>query len=574
MAATAGRAVLDVVRPTLEGRRRVLAGLVFWSIVQALPTFLSGRLIASALDDGFLVGRAGAGFARLAILAVSAVIGAWATRETFARLATLVESLRDHLVERTVDGALRQGVAAGGHADTGAAARLTHHVEIAREAFANVLIVGQAFVVTTVSAVLGVVTLAPFALAFIVPPLLAALVIFAVLLVAMSDQQRTSILASERMAEATAAATAGLRDIAACGGEDVAYEQVDRSIREHARATIVLARLTGLRTFAVAVGGLLPVVLILVSGSWLVERGLSTGALVGCLTYVLTGIHPALQTMVRELGNTALWLHVVSARIVEATAPPSLTPPATRGPAVPPDPTSAGLAVRDVTFAYGPWAEPVIRALDLDVAPGDHLAIVGPSGVGKSTLAGVLTGLLEPDAGTVTVGGVPIADLDEHQRAALRVLIPQETYLFAGTLRDNLAYHRPDASDDDLAHAVDELGLGPLVDRVGGLDAQLDAGALSTGERQLVTLARAYLSPAPLVILDEASCHLDPATEARVEQAFVRRAGSLVVIAHRMTSAYRAARILVMDGDRPALGTHDELLSSSPLYRSLAGHWQ
>jgi ATP-binding cassette subfamily C protein len=109
---------------------------------------------------------------------------------------------------------------------------------------------------------------------------------------------------------------------------------------------------------------------------------------------------------------------------------------------------------------------------------------------------------------------------------------------------------------------------------LGGYDAELDPATLSAGERQLVTLVRAYVSPARLVILDEASCHLDPAAEAVVEQAFARRPGTLIVIAHRISSALRAQRILVLDGTEVLHGTHEDLLERSALYRDLVGHWR
>lgn len=565
--------VVELIRPSLRGRSRVFAGLVFWSIVQAIPTFLSGRLIASALDDGFLAGRSGPGIVRLVALAASVVVGAWGTSHTYRGLASLVEPLRDDLVDRTVNGTLRNAMADGGTADAGGVARLTHHVEIAREAYANVLIVGQTFAVSIVSALVGLVTLAPLTLVFIVPPLLAGLALFVVLLTAMAGQQRASILASERIAESTATVAHGLRDVVACGAEDLVFQALDDHVTTHADATVALARLTGLRTLSVAVGGLLPVVLILASGSWLIDRGLSTGAVVGALTYLLQGIHPALQSLVRELGNTALWLAVVSRRIGEA-AP--LNGRSRDGWSVGnvAAPATADLKLTDVTFAYGPAAAPVIRRLNLDVPHGDHLAIIGPSGVGKSTLANLLAGLLRPVAGTVTVGGVPVQQLGPEGLADHRVLIPQETYVFAGTLRENLTYYRPDATDDEITAAVAELGIGALVRRIGGLGAQLHAVSLSGGERQLITLARAFLAPTPIVVLDEASCYLDAASEARVEEAFARRPGTLIVIAHRMTSAYRARRVLVMDGDQAAIGSHDELLARSPLYAGLAGHWQ
>jgi ATP-binding cassette subfamily C protein len=155
-----------------------------------------------------------------------------------------------------------------------------------------------------------------------------------------------------------------------------------------------------------------------------------------------------------------------------------------------------------------------------------------------------------------------------------RVLIPQEAYVFTGSLRDNLTYLRPDADPADLAAAVDALGLAPLVRRLGGYDAPVDPGALAAGERQLIALARAYLAPAPIVLLDEATAELDPAAEARAERAFAGRPGTLVVIAHRLTSARRARRILVLDGTHAQLGTHEQLVAGSPLYRDLLGHWR
>jgi ATP-binding cassette subfamily C protein len=117
------------------------------------------------------------------------------------------------------------------------------------------------------------------------------------------------------------------------------------------------------------------------------------------------------------------------------------------------------------------------------------------------------------------------------------------------------------------------VGLTALVTRLGGYEAEVDPAALSAGERQLIALARAYLSPARLVLLDEATCHLDPAAEAAAEDAFAARPGTLVVIAHRMSSALRANRVLVLDGDSADIGTHDALLRRSALYRDLVGYW-
>lgn len=216
----------------------------------------------------------------------------------------------------------------------------------------------------------------------------------------------------------------------------------------------------------------------------------------------------------------------------------------------------------------------MIRDLDLLLPDGDHLAVVGPSGVGKSTLAGVIAGLLDPQAGRVLLGGVELRGWGSQDLAQHRVLIPQEAYVFAGTVEENLTYLRDDSTLAEIDEALDAVGARELVERLGGCRADLDPATLSAGERQLVTLARAYLSPARLVILDEATCHLDPVADSRVERAFAQRPGTLVVIAHRISSALHARKVLVLDGDRALLGTHQELLTCSALYRDLVGHWQ
>ncbi|CAM5575669.1 ABC transporter ATP-binding protein OS=Streptomyces cyaneofuscatus OX=66883 GN=G3I52_23485 PE=4 SV=1 [Streptomyces cyaneofuscatus] len=157
---------------------------------------------------------------------------------------------------------------------------------------------------------------------------------------------------------------------------------------------------------------------------------------------------------------------------------------------------------------------------------------------------------------------------------SVRVLLPQHAYVFTGSLRDNLRYLRPDASDRSIATMIDALGLDPLLSRLGSLDATLEPDRLSQGERQLVALGRAYLAAPPLTVLDEATSRLDPAAETRAERAFAALPGALVVVAHRLSSARRADRILVMDGPRTRCGTSAELLRTSALYRDLAGLWE
>ena len=564
-------AMRRLLRSSVRGRGREVRRLFWWSLVQALPAFLSGLLVARAIDDGVLADDVRTGFAWLGLLALSVIAGGWATRQTFLRLAEIVEPFRDELIARTVRGSLRRSTATGAVADGAGIARLTQQVEIVREAYASVLIVVQGFVVTGAGALLGLLTLAPIVLVFVVPPLLVGLALFALALPGMARRQRTSILADEQIAESAGIVAGAMRDVTACGAEEQVAATVGAHIDAQARATHELARFTALRTVAVAIGGLLPLVLILAAGSWLLDRGVSTGAILGALTYVAQGVQPALQTLVRGLGNTGLWLFVTLARIVEETEEPVVEGAAGRRARE--RPRGYEVELSEVTFGYGRAVEPVIDGLDLTIPEGDHLAVVGPSGVGKSTLAGLIAGLLEPQRGVVSFGGAAVAALDPRTSAQHRALIPQQAYVFAGTVRENLAYLRADAADRVIDDAVDRLGARALVQRLGGRDAELDPHVLSAGERQLLTLVRAYISTARLVILDEATCHLDPAAEAHVERVFAERDGSLLVIAHRISSALRAQRVLVLDSGSALVGSHEELLPRSPLYRDLVGHW-
>jgi ATP-binding cassette subfamily C protein len=556
----------------------MLLRLSGWSLVEAVPAFLSGRLVAAAIDDGFLAGQPAAGFGSLALMAVSVLVGAVGTRQAFLQLAAIVEPFRDDLVDLVVTGVLRHSTLTDRPSDTAGVARLTHQVEIVRESFASVIMVAQGFVVTTASALLGLFTLAPLTLVFVLPPLLVGLAIFVVSLRAMAAWQRTTILADERIAETVSTLAGGLRDIIACGAEDQIRTTATQTIDAQEDASTKLARMTAVRTTALGISAWLPLLLIVLGAPWLVSHGATTGTVLGAITYTLLGLQPALQTLIRTVGGTGLWLLVILTRITEAAQLPA-TAPAAQLTGHPPRPvprsSDHALELRDITFSYGRHAEPVIRNLDLLLAEDDHLAVVGPSGIGKSTLAGIITGLLEPQTGQVLLDGVPLCDWETPHLAQRRVLIPQEAYVFTGTVSENLNYYlRRDPTPTQLDEAVNAVGAQMLIERLGGYQADLHPAALSAGERQLLTLVRAYLSPAPLVILDEATCHLDPAAEAQAELAFTRRPGALLVIAHRTSSALRARKILLLDGGPALLGNHHDLLSRSPLYRDLVGYWQ
>jgi ATP-binding cassette, subfamily B, bacterial RamB/AmfA len=394
----------------------------------------------------------------------------------------------------------------------------------------------------------------------IMPPFLLGFGAFLGTLGISAARQRASVLADERLAATAGAVLAGTRDVVASGAEEHAAAMVAGPIEDQADAERALAKVAALRTACFALGGWVPLLVLLVAGPWLVSNGLTAGAIMGGLTYVLSGLHPALQAVIGGIGGSGLRYVVTLGRILdESAAQPVLALPRTRS-------DGYDLILRDVTFAYGPHAEPVLRDLDLTVLAGERLAVVGPSGIGKSTLASLVCGLRRPNSGTIRLGGVTAGDVAAMERA----LIPQEAYVFAGTLRENLTYLNPKASTTQIDHAVEAIGARELVERIGD---HVTPTELSAGERQLIALVRAYLSPARMVVLDEATCHLDPVAERRAEEAFAKRVGTVIVVAHRISSARRAERILVLDGVSAMVGDHAGLLASSPLYRDLWGHW-
>ena len=562
--------------------------LAFWSVLAAAPALVSGKALANAVDRGFLARDPAAAALWLGVFTAAAVTGAWATRRTYPCLADIVEPMRDSLLRSVVTGTLRRAAhrdAPRTNAAAAAVAQITRQVEAVRDAASGQLMIACQFALTAFAVIAGTTALAPAAAPLIALPLALSLCLFAALLPTMIRRQRTAYLAEEQLARTSVDTLDALRDLVSCGAQRQGTAAAHQAILTQAAAMRLLAWAATLRRLIVALGAHVPIVLVLVTAPMLVRRGATAGDIVGVLTYLVGVLEPALRLLVQGVGGSFLRLSIAAERLGEASRPPA-DPPAGERTELPTQysteqqcPTGQRLQLqrlqlRHVTFAYGPDAEPIVHDLSLTVADGEHLAVMGPSGIGKSTLAGIMSGVTPPDRGTVALGGVPLHQMAPDELHRARVLLPQDAYVFAGTVRENLSYLAHDADDRVLLDAVRQLGLTDLLARLGGLDAQIDPARLSAGEKQQIALARAHAAPARLIILDEAASHLDPAAEARADEAFHRRQGTVITITHRVSSARRADRILLLDGTRAYLGTHTSLLTESPLYADLVGHWQ
>ncbi len=323
------------------------------------------------------------------------------------------------------------------------------------------------------------------------------------------------------------------------------------------------------------IGVLGQAVLLLIGGRMVLNGTLTVGELFAFLLY-LTAFFAPIQQLVQlytayQQGQAAL----AKLRELLATEPSV----AQRPDAEVLGPIEGHIRFEGVTFSYDDSTE-ALRAIDLSVSAGETLAIVGPTGAGKSTAAKLAARFYDPTEGRITIDGHDISGVTlESLRSQLGV-VPQEPFLFNGSIARNVAFGRPDASAEEIVEACQVVGLGELLARLpDGVDTPVhERGAsLSSGERQLLALARAFLARPRVLILDEATSSLDLASEGLIEIALDRvlEGRTALIIAHRLATAMRADRIAVIDHGRlTELGTHDELVALGGHYARLYATWE
>jgi ATP-binding cassette subfamily B protein len=554
-------------------------GLAFLAMLLATAAGLAPPLLAKeAIDAGIIPGNVSALNWTVAGFVLAALLYAGATYVQTYMVGWVgtraLQDLREHIFSHL------QGMSIGFFTKSSPGiliSRLTNDVEALNQLVStgvvtlfssSLTLVGAVVILLALDLKLALVTFITF------PLLIAASVLFRIVSHGAYRATRERIAAVTAYLQET---LSGVRIVRSFGQEPRharAMTELNEANREANMRTVYLnaTYFPGVELLS-AVG---TAAILLYGGSQAIDGAIQIGVIVAFVGYLQIFFEP-----IQQLSNLyTTWLQGVAAmdKIFELLETPTDMPDAPG--AVDPGALRGEIEMRGVWFSYtgneGPWA---LQDIDLHVPPGQTLALVGATGAGKSTFAKLVARFYDPQRGTVLVDDRDLRDLRQEALRRQLGIVPQEGFLFSGTVRENIAFGRPTASDAEIHAAAAAVGATDFIAALPeGVDTQVgERGVqLSAGQRQLVAFARALMAEPRILILDEATSNVDVRTEKTIERGLERLlAGrTAIVIAHRLSTIRRAGKIVVLEGGRVAeSGTHDELIEANGPYARLYGAW-